>query len=102
MGYIYLIEAIDENETKYKIGYTKNSATRRMKQLQTGTDAELKVVYEIATEYNQKLERALQRFHQHKNIKNEWFMLDLNDVIKFPELCAKIENNLTLIQKNQI
>lgn len=101
MGYIYLIESIDDHETKYKVGYSKNVEQRR-KQLQTSTDADLKVVYEIETAHKQNVERALHRFYSGKRTEREFFRLDIDDVINFPALCEKIENNLTFLQKNKI
>lgn len=41
-GCVYLIA--DENNQVYKIGASRNSALKRMKQLQTGNANELKVV----------------------------------------------------------
>ena len=41
-GYVYLIA--DEDNQVYKIGASRNSALKRMKQLQTGNANELKVV----------------------------------------------------------
>lgn len=47
MSLIYLIECKRDYETVYKIGYSKNSANRRLDSLQTGNDGELRVLYEL-------------------------------------------------------
>lgn len=96
-GIVYLIESVRDYDTVYKIGYTRKSSKKRSKQLQTGNDGNLKIVYEHRTSHGQICERTIQNFYSHLRIKNEWFKLDMNDVIKFPEICNKIENNLDLI-----
>lgn len=101
MSKIYLIESVDNFQTIYKIGYTNNKTKNRIKQLQTGTDSDLKLICEFETEFGMKLESILHRYFKYKKIKNEWFSLDLDEVLKFKEICQKIENNLkSLTEKN--
>lgn len=101
-GIIYLIESVRDYETVYKIGYTRKSSKKRSNQLQTGNDSELKVIDEFKSENVTKLEKALHNFYSHTKIKNEWFKLDLKDVVKFKELCTKIEGNIKLINNINI
>jgi myo-inositol catabolism protein IolC len=96
-GIVYLIESLRDYDTVYKIGYTRRSSKKRSKQLQTGTDGQLKVIYEHHTEHGQTCERAIQRFYSHLNIQNEWFKLSLEDVNNFKNICDKVESNLSLI-----
>jgi len=101
-GIVYLIESVRDYDVVYKIGYTRISSKKRSKQLQTGNDGELKVIYQHITYHGQMCERAIQNFYSHLRIKNEWFKLDLEDIVKFPEICNKIENNLNIIKKEII
>ena len=102
MAIIYLIESIRDYDTVYKIGYTKSNNTKknRVINLQTGNDGNLNIVHEYHTKYNTVLEKALHNFYKHKNIKNEWFNLDIKDVVEFPKLCKKIEQNFDALKEN--
>ena len=101
-GIVYLIESVRDYDTVYKIGYTRKSSKNRSKQLQTGNDGNLKIVHEYHTHHKLDLESALHRLYSHCKIKNEWFRLNMDDVIRFPETCNKIENNLDLITNQQL
>ena len=95
-GIVYLIESIRDYDTVYKIGYTRRSSKKRSKQLQTGNDGNLKVIYEHKTQHGQTCERVVQNLYSHCRIKNEWFKLNMDDIVKFPEICNKVETNLTV------
>jgi hypothetical protein len=101
-GIVYLIESVRDYDVVYKIGYTRKSSKNRSKQLQTGNDGELKIIHQFNTQNKLFLEKTLHNLFSHKKIKNEWFKLDLEDVVNFPELCNKIENNLNIINKEII
>ena len=102
MSIIYLIECRRDYDSVYKIGYTKNNPNRRLSELQTGNDGELKVLHTFETAHGQRLERILHRFLAHKKTesKKEWFKLDLVDVYNFTAMCEKIEKNLNVINKD--
>jgi len=102
LGIVYLIESVRDYDTVYKIGYTRKSSKKRSKQLQTGNDGNLKIVYEHHTHHKLAVEGVLHHLYSHLRIKNEWFKLSMNDVVKFPEVCNKIENNLDLITNHQL
>lgn len=99
MSLIYLIECRRDYDTVYKIGFSK-SPNKRLDNLQTGNDGELRVLHKFESSHNQKVERTLQRFFAHKKINREWFRLDLEDVQNFNTICQKIENNLTTLTEN--
>ena len=101
-GIIYLIESNRDYDTVYKIGYTRRSSNKRTRQLQTGNDGSLKVVDQFHTVHGQSVERTLHNFFSHKRIKNEWFKLDLNDVVNFQKMCQKIEDNLTFLKDQNL
>lgn len=94
---VYLIESTDNDRTIYKIGYTKNTAKSRIKNLNTGTASNLKIIFEYKSKIGRKLEAALHNFFKYKKIKGEWFELDLNDVVNFEQFCKKVETNLLLL-----
>jgi hypothetical protein len=100
MGFVYLIESVRDYDTVYKIGYSKNTS-KRVKEIQTGNDGNLKIIYQFETVHGQRLERVLQNMYNHKRIKNEWFNLDLKDVVGFLDVCSKVEKNLNYIKNVQ-
>lgn len=102
MGYIYLLECADNDETVYKIGYTKyNNSTKRIRGLQTGNKDEIKEVYMFETKFNQKLEIAIHNHYTHGRCKKgEWFRLDLKNVVEFIPLCQKLENMFDSLKDN--
>jgi hypothetical protein len=102
MGYIYLLECSDNDETVYKIGYTKyKDSKKRIKNLQTGNKDEIKEVYMYESKYNQKLESVIHRqFTQNRCKKGEWFKLDLKNVVDFIPLCERIEKNFDVLKDN--
>lgn len=101
MAIIYLIECVRDYDTVYKIGYTGTSPNKRLDQLKTGNDGEMKVVNQFNTQFSQTVERTLHRIYNHKNINKEWFKLDLKDVQNFIPTCEKIENNLIILKNLQ-
>jgi len=100
MSIIYLIECRRDYETLYKIGFSKHP-NKRIDNLQTGNDGELKLIDKFESVHIQQVERTLQRLFLHKKINREWFRLDLEDVQNFRSICQKIENNLNLISQNE-
>jgi len=100
-GYIYLFESINDYETQYKIGYTRNKSTlkKRVKQLQTGNPNKIKIIDYFATEYGRKVETTLHNIYSIKRLEGEWFDLDIYDVKSFLESCEKIENTFIDLEK---
>ena len=85
MGYIYFIATKD----KIKIGYTKNSVEKRLKQLQTGNDENLVLLGYLRGESEEEkiLHKQFSKYRIRHN--GEWF---------FPadELIEYINNNNSL------
>ena len=92
MSYIYLIECYraDSDSTTYKIGHAKN-VEKRIKELTTGNDGNLSIIHQYKSEFSTKIESALHNHYKHKKIKNEWFLLEKQDIDNFIEKCKKIE-----------
>ena len=97
MKYVYLIRK--KNESKYKIGISKNPITR-IKQLQTGSDSELVLINVYKTENSIKVEKTLHNIYSHNNLNLEWFDLSLEDELKFVETCKKIDKNLKFLKNS--
>ena len=75
----------------YKIGRTRNSVDKRLKQIQTGCSSELFVVNAYKTDYPNQLELLLHRIFKSKQQLNEWFRLELSDIVRFTEICEHTE-----------
>lgn len=101
MGYIYLLECTNEDNTFYKIGFTKNSdIKKRISSLQTGSKDTIRELYKFESLHGRKIETTLHNLYKHKNIKNEWFSLDIKDVANFLILCDKLETNFDSLRCN--
>ena len=108
MGYIYLIEDID-NST-YKIGRTKLNPLRRLKQLQTGNSTKLELLSFYESKYPCRLENLLHnKFKIHnveyvdnfkKNAKSEWYYLNRDQVSSFLKTCEFLENMIDAMKDN--
>lgn len=103
MRKIYLISALDKEliiDTEnivYKIGITKQKGTKRIKQLQTGTDKKLEIVKEFNSNFPFKVESNLHRYFKDKKINREWFKLSSTDVSNFISLCNKYEEGFKIL-----
>lgn len=96
MSHIYLIQNLETS--KYKIGISKNPK-KRIKQLQTGSGEELKLIHEFKSEVSKKIESALHGRYKHLNTHGEWFDLSLSEEVVFIEECTKIEKNILFLKK---
>ena len=98
-GFIYLIENV--NDETVKIGFTKKNVERRLKQLLTGSSGDLVILKTFPIEFGQITERYLHRVYNCKNIRGEWFSLDIDDVQVIEELIKKFEDNLKFLIENE-
>ena len=88
-------ERISKEEIKNKkFGFTKNSAEKRIKCLQTGNSGDLDIIYEFKTNHKRKLETALHNRFKHMHYNREFYMLDVTEVSNFIETCNTIEKGL--------
>ncbi len=97
-GTIYLI--YDINNDLFKIGLTRGSVRKRLKQLQTGNGTELKIIKSYDTKYPILLEQHLHLKFCGKNALNEWFYLNDDDVFGFEKTCETIEQSLLILETN--
>ena len=98
MGYVYLI--CDPSNDRCKIGVTRNLKSNRVKKLQTGNSTELFIRDIYETEWPFRLESMLHQHFKNKHVLNEWFELDVNDVICFKEICKTLENTIKVLSDN--
>jgi hypothetical protein len=99
MKVIYLIEG---ELNHYKIGITGQSATSRLKQLQTGNPIKLSLIEEFETQHHE-LEGLLHRKFLTEALHGEWFLLKSTDVFAFRATCRQLEKQIILAKKiNQL
>lgn len=97
MNSIYLIQKL--TDSTFKIGVS-NNPKRRLKEIQTGNDGKLKLLYAYPSEYAYKIEKIIQRRFSHYKSEGEWYSISLVEAYEFIELCEKIEKNLILLKKS--
>lgn len=100
-GFIYLLECSNNDDTVYKIGFTKNkNIQKRITNLQTGNNNQIKELYNYESDYGTLLEKSLHNHYKYRKIKNEWFRLELNEVVNFKNLCEKLEKGFDALKDN--
>lgn len=98
MGYVYLI--CDPSNDRFKIGVTRDLKSNRIKKLQTGNSTELFIHTIYETDWPFRLESMLHNHFRNKQVLNEWFELDVNDVIGFKDTCDTLNNNIKILVDN--
>ena len=99
MYYIYLIENVNGNDLKYKIGYTKN-LDKRINQLKTSNPGELNIIYSYKSEWGRLLESLIHKKYSNNRVRNEWFNLTKKQVSSFLIDCEKKEKMLNKLKEN--
>jgi len=100
MAFVYLL-CDSGQDSMFKIGMTKSSIEKRIKQLQTGNGSEIFIVDYHETEYPYYIEKMLhQKFCSNKKI-GEWFELDTNDIKEFKEECNRLEELIIVMKDNK-
>lgn len=97
MMIIYLIK---NSEGFYKIGRTKNNAMDRLKQLQTGSSSELKLVKACNSEAGSKVESILHNRYKGYNVQGEWFDLPEKEVDTFEKNVSTITEMVMSLKKS--
>lgn len=106
MKYVYLANIEDTNI--YKIGFTKQTPEKRVKNLQTGNPNKIVLVNSYKSEIAPSIESVIHNYFKHKKnnpedglrLLGEWFLLEKLDVEKFQETCKIIESNLKTINQS--
>lgn len=99
MAYVYLLGVSGQDNT-FKVGMTRGDINKRIKQLQTGNGEEIYLVNFYKTEYPFFIERLLHTKLYPKQKRNEWFNLDINDVVNFKLYCEEIEKQAHALKDN--
>jgi hypothetical protein len=97
MEYIYLLqerEFIKTNEIIYKIGKTKQDNLKRLNNYPKGSSLIIQIKCNDCNKYERIiLNRFKEKFIQKKEIGNEYFMGDCNDMIDLIYSIIRIDNN---------
>lgn len=97
-GYVYLI--CDPANNTYKIGVTRNLNSRRLKKLQTGNSTELHICTTYQSQWPFRLEKMLHMHFALKHELNEWFNLEVEDIINFTQICDKLTETIKSLLDN--
>lgn len=98
MTNVYLICCTYANGDKlHKIGITRRTIEKRMKEFKTGNASELYLVNSFKSKWAFQIESALHRRFKKFNISGEWFVLSDDDIINFKNLCLELHENFELI-----
>jgi len=104
MGYVYLLSTVtpDGLTERFKIGITRRSIDKRMRELQTGNSDKITLINSYESENYIKVENWLHRKHYctQAEAKNEWFELAPEKVLSFIEDCKKIDKTVTFLKEN--
>lgn len=98
MDTIYLLK---DQVGNFKIGFTKHTASSRIKGLQTGNSGDLEVIREFKTNHKRKVETVLHRRFSHGHVKREFYSLSDTEVSNFIKTCNTIERGLDVLQSSQ-
>jgi hypothetical protein len=96
---IYLVCSEIDGKKLHKIGYTRRSPEKRIKEFKTGNASDIYLVDSFKSEWGTKIESQLHKIYKSKKIGGEWFDLDDIEIESFRYNCNRIHNNLTLISK---
>jgi hypothetical protein len=94
---IYLISSEVNGQLLHKIGYTRRSVEKRIKEFKTGNASEFLIVDSFQSKWGTKIESQLHRIFKPKKVSGEWFLLTDDDVKKFKEYCITTHDNFELI-----
>ena len=96
-GFVYLLC----DGEKFKIGMTtRNSIEERIAELQTGNPNEIFISMYHKTDHPAKVEKMLHARYAPYNVKNEWFDLNVKQVLAFNDECDKCERIIEALNDN--
>lgn len=96
---IYLVCSEIGGQKLHKIGFTRRTPEKRIKEFKTGNASEIYLVDSFKSEWGTKIEALLHRVYSSKKVDGEWFDLDEQDVEMFRNHCLSIHSNLKLISE---
>lgn len=95
--FVYLICAEFEGRRLYKIGYTRRSIEKRIKEIKTGNGSDIYLINYYKSVWGTKIESQLHKFYLSKKVNREWFDLTDEDLKSFNKKCNLIHNNMEII-----
>lgn len=97
-GTVYLL--CDPSTNLYKIGATRGDVDKRIKKLQTGNSCNIHLVKKFDTLAPFYVESGLHHQFKSKQSINEWYSLDLADIVDFEKACGKYQRIAEKLQGN--
>jgi predicted GIY-YIG superfamily endonuclease len=97
MKFVYLIQSLEDSS--YKIGVSKHPK-KRIKELQTGNSAELRLVEAYQSDFANQIEKTLQRRYRHLQKEGEWFDMSISNEVSFISECKQIEETIDILKKS--
>jgi hypothetical protein len=97
---VYLISAEISGSKLHKIGYTRRTIDKRIKEFKTGNASELFVIESFKSKWSTKIESRLHKLFKNKLVSGEWFNLNEDDVYSFIETCQTIHDNYELLSES--
>jgi len=95
---VYIIKNVENEHIKIGIGF---NASKRLKQLQTGSSSKLELVYEREVEYASRVEKALHSIYSIFRVHGEWFQIPDLNVKEFDSRITLYENNFIILNENE-
>ena len=96
-GFVYLLC----DGEKFKIGMTtRKTIEERIAELQTGNPNEIFISMWHKTDYPEKVERLMHIKYGMSRIRNEWFDLNVEQVLNFNNECNKCEKTIKALKDN--
>ena len=93
---VYLIQSGD----RQKIGFTRNSVEKRIKQMKTGNSNDFEILGVFESQWGTKIESHFHRKYKWKKVSGEWFNLTEEDILTFELECQEWHNIFEDIDKN--
>jgi hypothetical protein len=98
---VYLICSEFEGRKLYKIGYTRRTIDKRIKEIRTGNGSDIYLVESFSSVWGTKIESHLHKQFKTKKVNGEWFDLTDEDVESFIKRCESIHNVFqTIVTEN--
>ena len=97
---IYLVCSEIGGQKLHKIGFTRRTPEKRIKEFKTGNASEFYIIDSFRSQWGTKIESSLHRAFKSKKVRGEWFNLTDEDLLSFQERCQILHDNFELISNN--
>ena len=99
---VYLICAEFDGKRLYKIGYTRRSVEKRIKEFKTGNGSDIYLIDSFKSKWGTKIESSLHRKYKENRISGEWFYLSDQDIKEFKHICELYHKNFEIISNENL